>query len=128
MKHAKSWWARILNRILVRKPYYICERCGWREKKEAECYCWQCNYKPKADGEYAQMWYEENISMPPHQHKLYGIFQQRGLWRKLDYLFWRTLCPYPDQTKIGMWWYGASGRIASYFHIKHCERCKRKYQ
>jgi len=55
-----------------------------------------------------------------------GILKQHGLWAKLDFLFWKTLCPYPDQTKIGMWWYGVSGRIAGYFHRKHCKRCKNR--
>ena len=38
------------------------------------------------------------------------------LW--LHNLFWRTLCPYPDQTRIGMWWYHHSGNIASFFYRK----------
>lgn len=41
---------------------------------------------------------------------------KRWICLKLWHLFWRTLCPYPDQTRIGMWWYGVSGRIASYFY------------
>lgn len=63
---------------------------------------------------------------PARPHRLLGIFKQKGIWGKLDFLFWRTLCPMPDQTKIGMWWYGVSGRIASYFHRKHCAQCKGK--
>jgi len=52
------------------------------------------------------------------------LFTIKGFNAKMDYLFWQVLCPYPDQTKIGMWWYGKSGQIAAYFHKKHCKRCK----
>ena len=38
------------------------------------------------------------------------------LW--LHNLFWRTLCPYPDQTRIGMWWYHKSANIAAFFYRK----------
>ena len=49
--------------------------------------------------------------------------RQPGVWKKLDYLFWRVLCPYPDQTALGMWWYNRSARLAWYFHRKHCKHC-----
>jgi len=52
------------------------------------------------------------------------MMKRRGMWAKLDYLFWKVLCTYPDQTRIGMWWYGVSGRITGYFHRKHCARCR----
>lgn len=61
---------------------------------------------------------------PPRGGRISGIFHRRGLWAKLEFVFWRTLCPMPDQTRIGMWWYGVSGNIARYFHAKHCSRCK----
>jgi len=61
--------------------------------------------------------------MPKREGKFVGIFRQPGVYRKLEFLFYRSLCPYPDQTKIGMWWYGISGKIASYFHKKTCSRC-----
>lgn len=54
------------------------------------------------------------------------LYRQEGILRKLEYLFWKVLCPYPDQTKIGMWWYGVSGRIAGYFHLKTCKNCQEK--
>lgn len=56
--------------------------------------------------------------------KLRELVQKRGLWQRLDFLFYRVLCPMPDQSRIGMWWYGVSGRIAFYFHRKHCQQCR----
>ena len=38
---------------------------------------------------------------------------------KLCNLFYYTLCPYPDQTKISMWWYGVSKRISSWFYDRN---------
>lgn len=58
------------------------------------------------------------------QSKWRSLMNRPGVYRKLDYLFWKILCTYPDQTRLGMWWYGLSGRIAGYFHIKWCAQCK----
>lgn len=66
---------------------------------------------------------KKEFVLPNRPGRVTGILEQKGLWAKLDYIFYRTLCTYPDQTKIGMWWYGVSGRIAGYFHRKHCSRC-----
>ena len=59
-----------------------------------------------------------------HLYRVPEIFNHHGFYAKIDFLFWKILCPYPDQTRIGMWWYGISGRIASYFHRRHCSHCK----
>ena len=62
--------------------------------------------------------------------KLYlwpDIFKRQGLYRKLEFLFWKVLCPYPDQSKLGICWYNISGRIASYFHRQSCPSCKEKF-
>jgi len=68
------------------------------------------------------------MSYPQRPGRFRGIFQQKGLWRTLEFFFWRTLCPRPDGTgitgRLGMWWYGSSGRIAAYFHKKTCSRCE----
>jgi hypothetical protein len=66
-----------------------------------------------------------SCELPKRPGRIAGIFMRRGLWAKLEFIFWRTLCPMPDQTRLGMWWYGVSGRIARYFHAKHCSRCAR---
>lgn len=47
---------RIWNFLTTRKPCFICERCGWREKKEQEVYCWKCNGNKKEP--YAEMIYK----------------------------------------------------------------------
>lgn len=63
------------------------------------------------------------------RHRLWNIFvsgmgRRRGFYEAMEFVFWRTLCTYPDQTRIGMWWYVVSGRIAYYFHKKHCKQCQ----
>lgn len=48
------------------------------------------------------------------------------VYRWLNWLFWRKLCPRPDSKwRIAHWWYGKSARIAGYFHAKHCDYCRR---
>ncbi len=66
----------------------------------------------------------EPIDLHKRPGRIAGIFKQRGLCKKLDFIFYRTLCPRPDGSRIGMWWYGVSARIAGYFHAKHCKRCE----
>lgn len=68
-----------------------------------------------------------DASLPKRPGRILGIFKQPGLWAKLEFIFWRTLCARPDGTRLGMWWYGVSGRIAGYFHAKRCDRCTAKY-
>ena len=51
-----------------------------------------------------------------------------GCWAKTEYFFWKVVCPYPDQTRLGMWWYGVSGRIAAFCHFKHCRFCQEHNQ
>ena len=58
--------------------------------------------------------------------KLIIMWKKPTITEKFEELFWHVLCPYPDQTKLGMWWYNISGKIASYFHIKHCDDCFQK--
>ncbi len=60
-------------------------------------------------------------------HRVFEIFNHKGFAAKMEFLFWQILCPYPDQTKAGMWWYGISGRIAGRFHKIACDRCREKY-
>jgi hypothetical protein len=69
----------------------------------------------------------DSASMPQRPGRILGIFKQLGLWAKLEFIFWRTLCTRPDGTRLGMWWYGVSGRIAGFFHKKRCDRCASKY-
>ena len=69
----------------------------------------------------------DTSSLPAQPGRIRGIFKQPGLWAKLEFIFWRTLCPMPDQTRIGMWWYGVSGKVAGFFHKKHCEICGSKH-
>jgi len=52
------------------------------------------------------------------------IVYYKKLSSKLDFLFYKILCPYPDQTRFGIWWYQLSGKIAFFFHRIHCEHCK----
>ena len=59
-------------------------------------------------------------------HRVFETFKRKGFAHKMYFLFWQVLCPYPDQTKIGMWWYGVSGKIASKFYRVHC-RAWRKW-
>ena len=33
---------RLVRRFTIRKPCWICDRCGWRERREAEVLCWKC--------------------------------------------------------------------------------------
>lgn len=33
---------RIINRLSISNPCWICDKCGWREKHEAEVKCWKC--------------------------------------------------------------------------------------
>lgn len=42
----------------------------------------------------------------------------KWLYRKLWHLFWRTLCPTPDRSRLHSWWYHNSGNIARYFYRK----------
>lgn len=77
--------------------------------------------------ESGKMMGDPNYDLPKRPGKIIWILKQPGVWRKLEYVFYRTLCPYPDQTKIGMWWYGVSGMIAGYFHRKTCARCKERH-
>jgi len=67
------------------------------------------------------------------KHRLFGIFisgmgKRRSFYEAMEFLFSQTLCPYPDQTRIGMWWYAKSGWIAGYFHGKHCKQCQERYK
>jgi hypothetical protein len=50
-------------------------------------------------------------------------------YKFMEHLFWRMLCVRPDlkifgSYAIACWWYNVSGKIASYFHCKTCDRCK----
>lgn len=33
---------RLVRRFTIRKPCWVCNRCGWRERREAETRCWKC--------------------------------------------------------------------------------------
>ena len=33
---------RLVRRFTIRKPCWICDKCGWRERHEAEAKCWKC--------------------------------------------------------------------------------------
>lgn len=57
------------------------------------------------------------------------------IYRWLDWLFYRKLCgkagivrKYEFQNKLDCWQYNITGRIASYFHRKHCKHCQEKYK
>lgn len=41
---------------------------------------------------------------------------KRWICLKLWHLFWRTLCPRPDRTRLESWWYHRSAVIASFFY------------
>ena len=56
-------------------------------------------------------------------HRFLETFTKESFAQKMEFLFWQVLCPYPDQTRIGMWWYGVSGRISGRFHKIHCRQC-----
>lgn len=43
---------------------------------------------------------------------------KKWFYLMLWHLFWKTLCPMPDQTRLGMWWYHHSGNIARFFYRK----------
>ena len=30
------------DRFTIRPPCWICDKCGWRERREAEVWCWKC--------------------------------------------------------------------------------------
>jgi hypothetical protein len=36
---------RLVRRFTIRKPCWICDQCGWRERREAEVRCWKCGGK-----------------------------------------------------------------------------------
>ena len=76
-----------------------------------------------AQNKFLDAFINANINSIKRDGRILGIFKQKGIWAKLDYIFWRTLCPRPDGSKIGMWWYGKSAHIAGYFHKKHCKKC-----
>jgi hypothetical protein len=42
----------------------------------------------------------------------------KTIWLKLHFLFWRTLCPVPDRSRLHSWWYHHSGNIARFFYRK----------
>lgn len=53
----------------------------------------------------------------------------KRIYRWLNWLFYRALCPSPDSRwRVAHWWYGKSARIAGYFHSKHCDYCIRNSQ
>ena len=33
---------RLVRRFTIRKPCLVCDKCGWRERHEAEVLCWKC--------------------------------------------------------------------------------------
>ena len=33
---------RLVRSFTIRKPCWICSKCGWRERHEAEVRCWKC--------------------------------------------------------------------------------------
>ena len=33
---------RLVRRFTIRTPCWICDKCGWRERHEAEVWCWKC--------------------------------------------------------------------------------------
>ena len=48
---------RLVRRFTIRKPCWICDKCGWRERHEAEVWCWKCG---KSRG--GQMLYTPNTN------------------------------------------------------------------
>ena len=50
---------RLVRRFTIRKPCWICDKCGWRERYEAEVWCWKCG---KSRG--GQMLYTPNANSP----------------------------------------------------------------
>ena len=49
---------RLVRRFTIRKPCWICDKCGWRERHEAEVWCWKCG---KSRG--GQMLYPPNMAI-----------------------------------------------------------------
>ena len=34
---------RLVRRLSIRRPCWVCNKCGWRELREAEVGCWKCS-------------------------------------------------------------------------------------
>ncbi len=51
--------------------------------------------------------------------------KQEKINRWLDNFFWKTICCRVDKQPVWLWgrYYRITGRIAGYFHRRHCERC-----
>jgi len=80
VKTAKSAQDRFENWLTTRKPCFICTRCGWREKREQEVYCWQCN------GEYKPMG-APNGEMVYHFPTRINPFRW-FVWIRLQFVYW----------------------------------------
>jgi hypothetical protein len=38
----RTVFQRIIRCLVIRKPCWICDKCGWREHREAEVRCFKC--------------------------------------------------------------------------------------
>lgn len=54
---------RLVRRFTIRKPCWMCDKCGWRERHEAEVRCWKCG---KTRG--GEMIYTPNIPLSVKTH------------------------------------------------------------
>jgi hypothetical protein len=54
----------------------------------------------------------------------------KRFYRFMHWLFWRKLCPRPDgclNLTFHGWPYNFTGRVASFFHLRLCDRCRERY-
>lgn len=35
---------RLVRRLTIQRPCWICSSCGWRERREQEVLCWKCGW------------------------------------------------------------------------------------
>lgn len=55
---------------------------------------------------------------------------QARIYKALDFFFYRKMCPRPDgwlNMTLHGWPYNFTGRIAGFFHKRHCKRCIERY-
>jgi hypothetical protein len=57
------------------------------------------------------------------------VRRSRKVWESLHRFFFKTLACRPDREPVWLfsWWYGFTGRLASFCHRQYCERCAEKY-
>jgi len=60
---------RLVRRFTIRKPCWICDKCGWRERHEAEVWCWKCGKSRGGQMIYTPNTNSDNAGHPNRKEK-----------------------------------------------------------